>query len=65
MCLLSPGFWEFGERGQAAGVHVTPHVNVDGGIGLGELSGRRYSLGGHRGDGRAADGQPGHAPPIL
>lgn len=62
---VSPGFWEFGERCQAAGVHVTPHVDVDGGIGLGELGGGGDALGGHRRDGRAAHGQPGHAPPLL
>lgn len=34
-----PRLGVFGERRQAAGVHVPPHVYVDRGVGLGELGG--------------------------
>lgn len=35
--LQLPGFGVFGEGGQAAGVHVAAHVDVDGCVGFGEL----------------------------
>lgn len=44
---LSPGLRELGERRQAAGVHVPAYVDVDGGVGLGELGGQRDTLGRH------------------
>ncbi len=39
LLVVLPGLGVFGERCQAAGVHVPPYVNVDGGVGLGELGG--------------------------
>lgn len=44
---VSPGLREFGECCQAAGVHVPPNIDVNGGVGLGELRRRRDALGGH------------------
>lgn len=39
-----PWFGVFGEGGQAAGVHVTAHINVDGRIGFCELRWSRNAL---------------------
>ena len=39
-----PGFRVFGEGGQAAGVHVAAHINVDGCIGFCELGWSRNAL---------------------
>lgn len=46
-CSVLPGLGIFGERCQTAGVHVSANVNVDRGVGLGELGGGWDTLGGH------------------
>lgn len=53
-----PGVRVLGERRQAAGVHVSPHVDVHRGVGLGQLSRQWDPLGGQRGDRGPGQRQP-------
>lgn len=61
----SPGFRKFGECGQAAGVHVSAHVDVHRSVGLGELCRCGDALVAQRRHRRARDHGPGHAGAIV
>lgn len=54
-----------GEGRQAAGVHVSPHVNVDRRVRLGELRRQRDALSGQRRDRGPGQRQPRHASSLL
>ena len=58
LCCALPGFRVFGECGEAAGVHVSTHVDVHWCIGLGELGGRGDASCAQRGGRRASQQWP-------
>lgn len=60
-----PWIWVLGEGRQAAGVHVSPDIDVHRGVRFGQLSRQRYPLSGQRRDRGPGQRQPWHASSLL
>lgn len=60
-----PGIWVLGEGRQAAGVHVSPDIDVHRGVRFGQLSRQRDPLRGQRRYRGPGQRQPRHASSLL
>lgn len=60
-----PWVWVLCECGQAAGVHVSSYIDVDGGVGFSQLSRKRDALRSQRRHWRAGQREARHASSLL